>query len=156
MERLLSEIIRLTSQSLQVAECILEITEEMKEYIQNQNIDSLNKAIGMRQKRIEDVDSTNAAATEKMSELLKRLSVHSLEDIDKEKYPQAESIVDSRAKMKKIFSQAYDLEKANRERAEGLLEEYKDAIKGLHINKKALRTYGNSLTGQSILINKVK
>ncbi len=156
MEQLLKEIMELTHQSLLGVECILKITKEMKDHIQSQDIRSLSRAVDARQIKMDQVSSTNEVIKEKTQELINMFSVHSMDDIDKEKYPQVEDIAACKSKIKELLSQAYDLEQANSKNADLLLQEYKDAIKELQVNKKAMRAYGSSPSGQSILINKVK
>lgn len=156
MEHQLNKILKLTFQSLQYAQEILEITEKMKEYIHRGSTDSLDSAIDERQKRMDLVNSASAATKETVEQLLRQFSIRSMEDIDKEAYPQVGSIINNQAKVKKIYSQTYDLEKTNCIHAEDLLKEYKDAIKGLHTSKKALQAYNRNGSGQSILLNRMK
>src|SRR5690554_3926818 len=125
----------LTSQSLKGAEEILKITNEMKEHIKQEDVNSLNKAIDLRQEAMDQVSSINNTVKEKMEELLSLYSIDSFEDIDKEKYPQIDSILDGKKKAKSIYVKVYDLEKINCESVEDLLKEYKGAIKNLHTNK---------------------
>ncbi|HHY81562.1 MAG TPA: hypothetical protein GX505_02655 [Clostridiales bacterium] len=156
LDKLLNDMIQLTSQGLHGAECILSITADMKECIERQDVDSLNIAVDARQEKMDQLSMIHAAYKEKEKELLQYLSIHSLEEIDTGKYPQAAAVMDGRKKAMQIYSQAYDIEKVNRKNAEALLNNYKDAIKGLHANKKALQAYSGNESGQSILINKVK
>ena len=156
MEHLLNEILQLTFQNVHDAERIQGNTETMTKHIQSQDIISLNSAIDERQKIMDRVKFVNEIVKGKEEELQRLFSNHRIEDIDRKEYPQIENIISNKTRLKAIYSQTYELEKSNRENAEGLLKGYRDEIKELHRNKKALQAYGSNPTGQSILINKVK
>ena len=157
MEQLLDEILQLLSESLENAEEILKITEEMKEYIRRQDMDSLNRALDMRQTRIDRINFINAAVGKKKKELAAQFSVRHLEEIDKSRYPEAEEIRIVQERIEKTSRQIYGLEKNNLRNAQALLEEFRDTIKGIQRNQKAMRIYnGGSPEKQSILLNEVK
>lgn len=156
MDRLLNEIMKLAAKALEGAEEILKITKEMKKHIKNKDVDALSRAIRMRQEKIDEADSVNKEVKEKTDELLKQHSIESLEEIDRKNHPQAEEILDIRRKIKLAYNKALQMDKANYGKAENLLNEYKDAIKDLHANKKAMRVYGGNKERQSILIDETK
>lgn len=156
MEQLLNEIWSLTAQALEYAESIFKITDEIKEHIHNKDIDSLEKALRMRQKKITEVDAVNKAAKEKTDELFRVYSLRSFEEIDSEKHPMAKRILGLREKTKLIYEKTIEIDKINFENAENLLTEYKDEIKEFHARKNAIQAYGGKKVNQSILIDDFK
>ena len=157
MKQLLDEILQLLSESMENADEILKITEEMKEHIRRQDMNSLNRALDLRQARIDRISFINAAVRNKKKELAAQFTVRNIEEIDKSRYPVAGEIRNVQGQIKKTSRRIYDLEKNNLRNAQALLEEFRDTIKGIQRNQKAMRVYaGGSPEKQSILLNEVK
>lgn len=156
MEQLLMDILQLSSHRLQEAESILMITEDVKIFIQQQDVESINKAIDLREGKMEKINAVNTAVDEKMEELYERFAIKKLSELNLSKYPQVEKIFHDEQQTKTVYRQTSQLEESNFRSIKILLEEYKEAIKGIHKNKRALKIYGSNSGTPSILINELK
>lgn len=156
MNEILNESMNLSSKRLQDARQILKLTQEIKGYIEKKEVQALSQAIALRQRWMKQEEDTRKKIQEKMEELRDQYAIKSVEEIDQEEYCQVKVILENKAKIKNIYSIAYQLDQENIKNAEELLEEYKGKIKGLHQGKRAFQVYGKRPAMPSIMINKLK
>jgi len=156
MEEMLNEILHLTYKGLQDAKQILKTTKKMKGYIDEEEVDDLIMAVGLRQKWMEQSDDTKEKINRKLNKMYNKFSIENLGQIDENRYSVVKEILFNNSKTQEIYKRAYELEKQNQIKAKGLLGEYKGKIIDIQQGKHAYNTYGRKPTGQSLLLNEVK
>src|SRR5699024_4356550 len=130
-----------SEKSLEDANQILKITEEMSNQIEKEEIDHLDQSISQRQQLINKADIN----TNKIEEM-----------INDYENPQEEKIINYKNHKRQIYETIYKIKKQNQRQAEKLLKDYKGKLMNLRHGKKAINTYGRRPINQSMMLNKVK
>lgn len=156
MNQLLNEILQLTSQSLQKAQEMMGITQEIKTYIHKEEVEDLNQALIVRQGLIDDIGDNHQKINENMVALYQQYGVKNIEDIDGISHPQRKILLHHRQQIQNVFKNIYELERQNQKKAQNLMEEYKKEIKNINQGKQAHQAYGRRTQGYSIMIDQFK
>lgn len=156
MREMLNGILQLTFKECQDARQIFKVTQEMKGYIDKEGIDNLIKAIELRQRWMEQSDDIKKKINKKMNKLCMKYNIENLDKIDQDLYPDVKEIIFNNRQIQEIYKKVFEIEKQNQKKANGLLKGYKDKIINIQQGKQAYSAYGRQVTGQPLLLNKVK
>ena len=156
MNQLLREILNLTSNSIENARMILKITQEIKTYIDGEEMESISRALTARQTFIDEIEKNNHKIDQNISVLEQQYSIKNIEDIDQVRYPQVQTILNDREQIQSIYKSTYELESQNQKKVQKLMEQYKTQIKNINQGKQAYQAYGRRTKGYSIMLDQFK
>lgn len=153
----ITELLGLIDRKRQLFANIMEITQEQKKDIEENQANKIEELVTRKQTVIDNIDEIDKSFSERLILLKKNLNVSTLEEIDFTKYPILKIL---KLKVEDIMSQAQKImlvEESNKEKLAALMNELKREMKQLNTGKKSVKAYETPIiNNDGIFIDKKK
>jgi hypothetical protein len=120
---------------------ILKLTEEQAEFIEEEEIESLEKLVAIKQAKIDEINKLDEEIEAYFLRLRETLNVKKLDELKGLNLPGARELQEAVAQIICLVEKISRLEKQNNEKAKNLLRKLRDSIKNINQSKKVNSAY---------------
>lgn len=155
-EKVIGELIELSSQKLYSLREILEVTENQRSCIAEDRIEELNELFEKKQSYIDDINKLDEDFNKAFDDLKKTLNLNTIAELQAVRLPNIKELQDTIADIIEIMGEIQKLEFENEERLNAQMKEVKEQLKRINHGNQAIKGYTAQTKPDAFFIDRKK
>lgn len=152
---LIEELIDISRKKLELLNSMLEVTQEQKKSIDEENMEKVELFINTKDRLMEDVDKLDVEFLTKFSQIKKKNNVDDIDELDVERYPKLKDLKEVVKDISSTLMAISMLDKENNAVMRKKLESVKSNLRKVKKGQKAYKGY-NKTIDNNIFIDEKK